>query len=99
MTAALLSKAIGEQLVCVFVDNGLLRKGEADEVMDTFESQMQLNVIKADAQEIFLRHLKGVEDPEQKRKVIGRTFIDVFDAEETYQTREYILLSSRNDLS
>ena len=83
VTAALLSKAIGEQLVCVFVDNGLLRKGEADEVMDTFESQMQLNVIKADAQEIFLRHLKGVEDPEQKRKVIGRTFIDVFDAEAT----------------
>ena len=56
-------------------------RNEAEEVMDTFENQMQLNVIKVDAQETFLRHLKGVEDPEQKRKVIGRTFIDVFDAE------------------
>ena len=83
VTAALLNKAIGNKLVCVFVDNGLLRKGEAKEVMNTFKENMNLNVIKSDSEEVFLRHLKGVEDPEQKRKIIGRTFIDVFDAEAT----------------
>ena len=83
VTAALLNKAIGNKLVCVFVDNGLLRKGEAEDVMNTFKENMNLNVIKSDSEEIFLRHLKGVEDPEQKRKIIGRTFIDVFDAEAT----------------
>ena len=81
VTAALLHQAIGNKLVCVFVDNGLLRKGEAEEVMETFKENMNLNVIKSDSEEIFLRHLKNIEDPEQKRKVIGRTFIDVFDAE------------------
>jgi len=81
VTAALLHKAIGSKLVCVFVDNGLLRKGEAEEVMNIFRENMNLNVIKSDSEEIFLRHLKDVDDPEQKRKIIGRTFIDVFDAE------------------
>ena len=81
VTAALLHQAIGKKLVCVFVDNGLLRKGEADEVMQTFKENMNLNVIKSDSEEVFLRHLKGVEDPEQKRKIIGRTFIDIFDVE------------------
>ena len=81
VTAALLNKAIGKKLICVFVDNGLLRKGEPDEVMKTFKENMNLNVIKSDSEELFLRHLEGIEDPEQKRKVIGRTFIDVFDAE------------------
>ena len=81
VTAALLHQAIGKKLICVFVDNGLLRKGEADEVMQTFKENMNLNVIKSDSEEVFLRHLKGVEDPEQKRKIIGRTFIDIFDAE------------------
>ena len=81
VTAALLHRAIGKKLVCVFVDNGLLRKGEADEVMQTFKDNMNLNVIRSDSEEAFLRHLKGVSDPEQKRKIIGRTFIDVFDAE------------------
>ena len=81
VTAALLHQAIRKKLVCVFVDNGLLRKGEAEEVMQTFKENMNLNVIKSDSEEAFLRHLKGVEDPEQKRKIIGRTFIDVFDAE------------------
>ncbi len=81
VTAALLNKAIGKKLICVFVDNGLLRKGEPDEVMNTFKESMNLSVIKSDSEEIFLRHLEGIEDPEQKRKVIGRTFIDVFDAE------------------
>ncbi len=76
-------QAIGKKLVCVFVDNGLLRKGEAEEVMNTFKENMNLNVIKSDSEEVFLRHLKDVKDPEQKRKIIGRTFIDVFDAEAT----------------
>ena len=81
VTATLLHKAVGKRLTCVFVDNGLLRKGEADEVMQTFKDNMNLNVIKSDSAEVFLRHLKNIDDPEQKRKVIGRTFIDVFDAE------------------
>ena len=81
VTAALLHQAIGKKLICVFVDNGLLRKGEADEVMQPFKENMNLNVVKSDSEEVFLRHLKGVEDPEQKRKIIGRTFIDIFDAE------------------
>jgi GMP synthase (glutamine-hydrolysing) len=83
VTAALLHKAIGNKLICVFVDNGLLRKGEAEEVMNIFKENMNLNVIKSDSEEVFLRHLKGIADPEQKRKIIGRTFIDVFDAEAT----------------
>ena len=81
VTAALLNKAIGKKLTCVFVDNGLLRKDEADSVMKTFKENMDLNVIKSESEEVFLRHLKDVEDPEQKRKIIGRTFIDIFDAE------------------
>jgi GMP synthase (glutamine-hydrolysing) len=81
VTAALLHKAIGKKLTCVFVDNGLLRKGEAEQVIQTFKENMNLNVIKSDSEEVFLRHLKNIEDPEQKRKVIGRTFIDIFDAE------------------
>ena len=81
VTAALLHKAIGKKLTCVFVDNGLLRKGESEQVMQTFKDNMNLNVIKSDSQDVFMRHLKNIEDPEQKRKVIGRTFIDVFDAQ------------------
>ena len=63
------------------MDNGLLRKGEAEAVMQTFKDNMSLNVIKSDSEDVFLRHLKNIEDPEQKRKIIGRTFIDIFDAE------------------
>ena len=81
VTAALLHKAIGKKLTCVFVDNGLLRKNESVEVMQTFKDSLDLNVIKSDSSDIFLRHLENVDDPEQKRKIIGRTFIDVFDAE------------------
>ncbi len=69
VTAALLHKAIGNKLICVFVDNGLLRKGEAEEVMNIFKENMNLNVIKSDSEEVFLRHLKGIADPEQKRKL------------------------------
>ena len=81
VTAALLHKAIGKNLTCVFVDNGLLRKGEATQVMETFKDNMHFNVIKSDSQDVFLRHLENIDDPEQKRKVIGRTFIDIFDSE------------------
>lgn len=79
VTAALLHKAIGDQLTCVFVDNGLLRLHEGDQVMDMFGKNMGVNVIRVDAQDLFLNRLKGVGDPEQKRKIIGRTFIEVFD--------------------
>ena len=81
VTAVLLHKAIGKNLTCVFVDNGLLRKGESDQVMQTFKENMNLNVIKSDSKDLFIRHLENIDDPEQKRKIIGRSFIDVFDAE------------------
>ncbi|WP_369601630.1 glutamine-hydrolyzing GMP synthase [Hahella sp. SMD15-11] len=81
VTAALLHKAIGDQLTCVFVDNGLLRLHEGDQVMDMFAKSMGVKVIRADAQDLFLSRLKGVQDPEAKRKIIGATFIEVFDQE------------------
>jgi GMP synthase (glutamine-hydrolysing) len=81
VVAALLHAAIGEQLVCVFVDNGLLRLNEGDQVMGVFAKHLGVNVIRVDAERTFLAGLAGVADPEQKRKVIGRLFIDVFDAE------------------
>ncbi|MTI15277.1 glutamine-hydrolyzing GMP synthase [Sansalvadorimonas verongulae] len=81
VVAALLHKAIGDQLVCVFVDNGLLRKNEGDQVMAMFAENMGVKVIRADAQEKFLSRLEGENDPEQKRKIIGNTFIEVFDEE------------------
>ena len=81
VTAALLHKAIGDQLTCVFVDNGLLRLNEGDQVMDMFSKNMGVKVIRADSEELFLSRLKGVADPEQKRKIIGNTFIEVFDEE------------------
>lgn len=83
VVAALLHKAIGDQLTCVFVDNGLLRKDEGDQVMDMFAKNMGVKVIRADAEELFLGKLKGASDPEQKRKLIGNTFIQVFDEEAT----------------
>lgn len=83
VVAALLHKAIGDQLTCVFVDNGLLRKNEGDQVMDMFAQNMGVKVIRADAEARFLGKLEGVSDPEAKRKVIGATFIDVFDEEAT----------------
>jgi GMP synthase (glutamine-hydrolysing) len=81
VVAALLHRAIGDQLVCVFVDNGLLRLGEAEQVMTTFADHLGVRVIHVNAAEQFLSRLKGIEDPEQKRKIIGTTFIDVFDAQ------------------
>ena len=81
VVAALLHKAIGDQLTCVFVDNGLLRKAEGDQVMETFAKHMGVKVIRVDAEDLFLGKLKGEKDPEVKRKIIGNTFIDVFDEE------------------
>ncbi len=81
VVAALLQRAIGAQLTCVFVDHGLLRLGEADEVMRTFAQHLGVRVIRVDAEARFLAALAGVSDPEAKRKIIGRTFIDVFDEE------------------
>ncbi|WP_163835098.1 glutamine-hydrolyzing GMP synthase [Spartinivicinus ruber] len=83
VVAALLHKAIGDQLTCVFVDNGLLRLQEGDQVMAMFAENMGVNVIRADAEDLFLNKLTGVNDPEQKRKIIGNTFIEVFDQEAT----------------
>jgi GMP synthase (glutamine-hydrolysing) len=81
VVAALLHKAIGEQLTCVFVDHGLLRLHEGDQVMDIFARNLGVKVIRVNAEERFLGELKGISDPEAKRKVIGRLFIDVFDEE------------------
>lgn len=81
VVAALLHKAIGDQLVCIFVDNGLLRLNEGDQVMQVFSEHMNLNVIRVNAEDIFLERLKGIDDPEEKRKIIGRTFIEVFEDE------------------
>ena len=86
VVAALLHKAIGDQLTCVFVDNGLLRKNEGDMVMEMFAKNMGVKVIRANAEELFLGRLEGISDPEKKRKVIGNTFIDVFDEEATKLT-------------
>ena len=81
VVAALIHKAIGDQLTCIFVDHGLLRKNEADEVMKVFADEFHMNVIKVDAKERFLSKLQGVDDPEKKRKIIGNEFIYVFDDE------------------
>ena len=78
VVAALLSKAIGDQLTCIFVDNGLLRLNEGDQVMETFKGKFGIKVKRANAGNQFLRDLKGKKDPEHKRKAIGKTFIDVF---------------------
>jgi GMP synthase (glutamine-hydrolysing) len=81
VVAALLHAAIGDQLVCVFVDTGLLRLDEGDQVMSIFEKNIGANVIRANAEKEFLAALDGVADPEEKRKIIGRMFVEVFDRE------------------
>ncbi|HPE07510.1 MAG TPA: glutamine-hydrolyzing GMP synthase [Smithellaceae bacterium] len=81
VAAVLLHKAIGKQLTCVFVDNGVLRAGEAERVIGMFKKHLQINLHFARSGKLFLKKLKGVTDPEKKRKIIGRTFIEVFDAE------------------
>jgi GMP synthase (glutamine-hydrolysing) len=81
VAAALIHEAIGERLTCIFVDTGLLRMGEAEEVVRLFRGHYNIPLVHKDAGELFLGKLAGVTDPEQKRKIIGSTFIDVFDAE------------------
>ena len=81
VVAALLIKAIGKNLVCVHVNHGLLRKGEPEQVIEVFEKNMGANLIYKDASNKFLKELKGVDDPEKKRKIIGKVFIDVFAGE------------------
>jgi len=81
VAGALIHRAIGKQLTCVFVDHGLLRLNEAEQVMNTFAGKLGAKVVHVDAREEFMRHLKGVVDPEEKRKIIGREFIEVFQRE------------------
>ncbi|MDN7242600.1 glutamine-hydrolyzing GMP synthase [Planococcus sp. N028] len=81
VVAVLIHRAIGDQLTCMFVDHGLLRKGEAESVMKTFADGFNMNVIKIDARDRFMKKLEGVTDPETKRKIIGNEFIYVFDDE------------------
>ena len=81
VAATLVHRAVGDRLVCVFVDHGLLRKGESEEVMEVFKDRLGMNLIRADAGERFLTKLEGVSEPEQKRKIIGAEFIKVFEAE------------------
>lgn len=81
VAATILHKAVGNQLTCVFVDHGMLRKNEAKQVMEVFKDKMGMNLIKVDAGKYFLKALQGVKEPEKKRKIIGKSFIDVFDVE------------------
>jgi GMP synthase (glutamine-hydrolysing) len=81
VAAVLIHEAIGDQLTCIFVDTGMMRAGEADEVVSLFRGHYNIPLIHADARELFLSRLSGVSDPEQKRKIIGAAFIDVFDRE------------------
>lgn len=81
VAAALVHRAVGAQLTCIFVDNGLLRQGEADDVERVFRKEFSINLIRVDARERFLTALAGISDPEQKRKIIGELFIRVFEAE------------------
>ena len=83
VAAALIHRAIGDQLTCVFVDNGLLRLGEGDQVMATFAQNLGVKVIRVDAEERFLTALSGETDPEKKRKIIGGLFVDIFEEEST----------------
>ncbi len=94
VVAVLIHKAIGDQLTCMFVDHNLNRKGEVEQVMKTFTEDFDMNLIKIDARERFMNKLKGVSDPEQKRKIIGNEFIYVFD-EESQKLNRHGLLSTR----
>lgn len=81
VVAALIHKAIGDQLTCIFVDHGLLRKNEGKEVMESLKDDFHMNIVQVDAEERFLSKLNGVANPEEKRKIIGNEFIEVFDEE------------------
>ena len=96
--AALLHQAIGKQLTCVFVDHGLLRLGEGDQVMATFAEHMGVQVIRVDAEQRFLKALAGEADPEKKRKIIGRMFVEVFD-EQAAKLKDIQVARAGHDLS
>jgi GMP synthase (glutamine-hydrolysing) len=81
VAAVLIHEAIGDQLTCIFVDTGMMREGEADEVVSLFKGHYNIPLVHVNAADLFLRRLEGVSDPEKKRKIIGSTFIDVFDEE------------------
>ncbi|NQU63931.1 MAG: glutamine-hydrolyzing GMP synthase, partial [SAR324 cluster bacterium] len=83
VVAVLLHKAIGDRLTCVFVNNGLLRKGEADRVIELFSKHYKINLVYVDASDTFLSKLEGISEPEQKRKIIGNEFIKIFEQEAT----------------
>jgi len=92
VAAVLLHKAIGENLVCVHVDNGLMRKNESNKVVNMFRDNYNLNIIHNDATDIFLEKLENITDPEKKRKIIGNTFIDIFEIEaEKFQNAEFLV--------
>ena len=92
VAAVLLHKAIGDNLVCVHVDNGLMRKNESKEVVKMFEENYNLKIIHVDAAKLFVERLKGISDPEKKRKIIGNTFIEVFEKEATnFDNAEYLV--------
>ncbi len=92
VAAVLMHKAIGENLICVHVDNGLMRKNESVNVVKMFEDNYNLKIIHVDASKIFLKKLEGVSDPEKKRKIIGNTFIEVFEKEaENFDNAEYLV--------
>ncbi|GAN62095.1 glutamine-hydrolyzing GMP synthase [Acetobacter indonesiensis] len=83
VAAVLIHEAIGDQLTCIFVDHGMMRAGEAEEVVETFRGRFNIQLVHRDASELFLRELEGVTDPEIKRKTIGRLFVEVFEEEAT----------------
>ena len=91
VASVLTHNAIGDRLTCIFVDHGLLRKNEAKEVMDFYRDSLGLNVIYVDASKQFLKKLKGVKDPEKKRKIIGREFVRVFEKEAAKINADYLL--------
>ena len=90
VAAVLIHEAIGDQLTCIFVDTGLMRAGEAEQVVSLFRGHYNIPLIHAEAADLFLGRLEGVSDPEQKRKIIGAAFIDVFDKESAQGRRRGI---------
>ena len=81
VAAVLIHEAIGDQLTCIFVDHGLLRLGEAEQVVETFRDRFNIKLVNRDASDLFIGELEGKDDPEEKRKIIGRLFIEVFEEE------------------
>jgi GMP synthase (glutamine-hydrolysing) len=79
VTAAIIAKAVGKNLTCLFVDHGFLRKGESDNVIKTFKNHFDVNFVKVNATDLFLTKLKNITNPEHKRKIIGKEFIAIFE--------------------